>query len=76
MDTKGILDRITSNEWWNDYNKRLPGAQKSIFGDYSIDDAPEKTAELIMRVFENNTFGKDAVGVQLRPEFEDSRCAQ
>lgn len=76
MDTQGIMNRINSSEWWSDYNKRLPGAQKSIFGDYSIDDAPEKTAGLIMRVFEKNTFGKDAVGVRLRPEFEDSPCAK
>lgn len=69
LDTEGILDRINSREWWNDYAARLPSVQKSIFGDYSIDDAPERTAGLIMKVFEKNSFGNDAAAVRIRPEY-------
>ena len=69
QDTENILERISDEGWWSQYRKRLPAAQKAIFGDYDIDHAAEKTAQLIRRVFEKETFGEDTAAVRLRPEY-------
>ena len=69
QDTEKILERIYDQDWWMAYQQRLPLIQKSIFGDYDINNAAERTAELLLRVFEKGTFGDAAAAVRLRPEF-------
>ena len=69
QDTENILARISDEDWWAQYRKRLPAAQKTVFGDYDIDHAAEKTAQLIRRVFEKETFGENTAAVRLRPEY-------
>lgn len=68
QDTEKILGRIHSEDWWAEYRLRLPAVQKKVFGDYDIDNAPQKTAQLIRRVFSEGTFGEDTAAVRLRPE--------
>lgn len=68
QDTKNILARIYSEDWWTGYRLRLPTVQKKVFGDYDIDNASQKTAQLIRRVFSEGTFGEDTAAVRLRPE--------
>lgn len=69
QDTEKILERIYDRDWWRAYQQRLPGIQKSIFGDYDMNNAAERTAELVLRVFERETFGDAVAAVRLRPEF-------
>ncbi len=69
METESILDRITDENYWQEYQKRLPLAQKNIFGDYVIDNAAEKTAKLILQIFNRNSFGKDTAAIGLRAEY-------
>lgn len=67
QDTDAVLERMNNIAWWKDYERRLPVAQKSIFGDYLIEGASEKTAQLIRHVFEDGTFGKDVAAVRVYP---------
>ena len=68
QNTEEILARLADTSWWAEYSQRLPAAQQAIFGRYTIDDAAEKTATLIKRVFEQGSFGADTTAVRLRPE--------
>lgn len=69
QDTDKLLERIDNHDWWMEYRRRLPETQKSIFGDYDMNNAAERTAELVLRVFEKGTFGDAVAAVRLRPEF-------
>lgn len=69
QETGKILERIYDQRWWEEYRQRLPEAQKSIFGDYSVNNAVERTAELIMSVCKTGTFGDATTAVRLRQEF-------
>lgn len=68
QNTEELLARLADTSWWTEYSQRLPAAQQAIFGKYTIDDAAEKTAALIKKVFEQGSFGADATAVRLRPE--------
>ena len=68
QNTEELLARFADTDWWAEYSRRLPTAQQAIFGNYTIDDAAEKTAALIKKVFEQGTFGVDTTAVRLRPE--------
>lgn len=67
QDTEAVLERMNNTSWWKDYTCRLPVAQRRIFGDYTIEDATEKTAQLIKNVFSYGTFGEDVAAVRVRP---------
>ena len=71
-DTKGIVDLMNNNTFWDDYHARLPQMQKSIFGDYIIEGAAQKTAMLAMRALVKGSFGTDTEAIQIRPEFIES----
>lgn len=68
QNTQGILDRFADKVWWAEYRRRLPAVQQAVFGNYVVEDAAEKTAQLIRKVFNQGTFGEDAVAARLRPE--------
>lgn len=68
QNTEALLERFSDGAWWAEYSRRLPAVQQAIFGNYTIDGAAEKTAQLIKRVFEQETFGEATTAVRLRPE--------
>lgn len=68
QNTEALLERFSDGAWWEEYTRRLPAVQHAIFGNYTIDDAAEKTAQLIKRVFEQESFGEATTAVRLRPE--------
>lgn len=68
QNTEALLERFSDGAWWAEYTRRLPAVQQAIFGNYAIDGAAEKTAQLIKRVFEQESFGEATTAVRLRPE--------
>ena len=68
QDTQRILDKFTDQTWWTEYYRQLPTVQQTVFGNYIVEGAAERTSQLIKKVFSQGTFGEDAVAVRLRPE--------
>lgn len=69
MNTEALLQRMSDSSWWEGYRARLPQAQKTIFGEYIIEGAPQKAASQILRAFGRKSFGNDAAAVRLKPEY-------
>ncbi len=54
-----VLARINDTEYWAEYKKQLPKVQEELFGDYIIEGATKKIAELILNVYKTGNFGDD-----------------
>ena len=69
QDTSAILDALHSENYWKEYEHRLPQIQSQVFLDYDLNNAAQKTASLILRVLNNNSFMDRAASVRIRPEY-------
>lgn len=68
-DTGALLNLLEDAPLWRRYTALLPPAQRLFFGEYRIDGAAEKTAQLLHRLFTEGDFGEDTAAVRLRPEY-------
>lgn len=66
LDTGALLDRLGDAAWWLNYEENLPAAQNDIFGSYDMDDAVNRTSNLLKRVFEEESLGEDTVALKIR----------
>lgn len=66
LDTDTIRKFILSNEYLKLLEEHLPILQQNAFGNYIRDNAPQRTAELILRFVNNRTFGKDCAAIFLK----------
>ncbi len=64
-DTQALLNRIKDANFWKNYHEKLPEIQKSLFGNYLIEGAAQKTASLIIQFFGTKSFGNDE-GIAMR----------
>lgn len=63
---KAFASAIQGTEYRDWYHAILPSLQKEAFGDYLLDDAPQKTADYIMQFVKEGTLGKDCSSVYLK----------
>lgn len=69
LDTKTIQEAILGSEYINWYHANLLQLQKDVFGDYMLENSPQKTAEYIMRFVKDGTLGKDCSAVYLKERY-------
>lgn len=60
LDPEAILKAIFESDYLMQYKSNLKLFQKLIFGDYILDGADEKTAQLIIRYASLGSFGEDS----------------
>lgn len=75
-DRTRILLLLEHSEFWQGYKKLLPAVQKSVFGDYAIEGAAQKTAVLLLKALARGSMGEDAVALRPRATLPQPGCGR
>lgn len=78
-DRARVLAFLESEDLWKSYRSVLPLAQKTVFGDYIIEGAAQKTALLLLKAFSKGSMGGDVIALRPRassPEKKPGRGAE
>lgn len=69
LDTASIKDAILGTEYLDWYHKNLPELQREAFGDYMLEESPQKTVEYIKCFFRDGTLGRDCSAIYLNEQY-------